>query len=33
MTPAERRMALVRLANLLLEATGVATEEYDDDER
>jgi hypothetical protein len=33
MTPAERRIALVRLANLLLEATGVAAEEYDDDER
>jgi hypothetical protein len=33
MTPAERRIALVRLANLLLEATGVAAEECDGDER
>jgi hypothetical protein len=33
MTPAERRIALVRLANLLLEASDVAAEECDDDER
>jgi hypothetical protein len=33
MTPAERRIALVRLANLLLEAGGGAAEECDDDER
>jgi hypothetical protein len=29
----DRRMALARLARLLLEAAGVAAEERDDDER
>ena len=29
----DRRMALARLSRLLLEATGVAAEERDDDER
>jgi hypothetical protein len=33
MTPAERRISLVRLASLLLEAAGVATGEDDDGER
>jgi hypothetical protein len=33
MSPSERRAALARLANLLLEAAGVAAEERDDDER
>jgi len=33
MTAAERRTALLGLANLLLEATGGAAEECDDDER
>jgi hypothetical protein len=31
MTPAERRIALGRLASLLLEAAGVAEGERDDD--
>jgi hypothetical protein len=31
MTPAERRIALGRLASLLLEAAGVAEAERDDD--
>jgi hypothetical protein len=33
MNPAERRISLARLANLLLEAAGVTTGESDDDER
>jgi len=33
MSPSERRTALVRLTGLLLEATGVAAAENDDDER
>ena len=33
MSSSERRMALARLASLLLEAAGVAAEERDDDER
>jgi hypothetical protein len=33
MTPSERRVALARLANLLLEAADVAVEERDDDQR
>jgi hypothetical protein len=33
MTPAERRIALARLASLLLEAAGVAAGERNDDER
>ena len=33
MSPSERSMTLARLANLLLEAAGVAAEERDDDER
>lgn len=33
MRPSERSTALVRLARLLLEATGVAAGEHDDDER
>ena len=33
MSPSERRTALVRLTGLLLEATGVAAGENDDDER
>ena len=32
-TLAERRIALARLANLLLEATGVEAGDRDDDER
>ena len=32
MTPSERRIALARLASLLLEAAGVAAGESDDDE-
>lgn len=32
-SPSDRRTALTRLTRLLLEATGVATEERDDDER
>ena len=33
MSPSECRTALVRLTGLLLEATGVAAGENDDDER
>ena len=33
MTPSERRIALARLASLLLEAADIAVEERDDDER
>jgi hypothetical protein len=33
MTPTERRIALARLASLLLEAANVAAGERDDDER
>jgi hypothetical protein len=33
MSPSERRIALARLAGLLLEAADVAAGEYDDDER
>ena len=33
MSSSERRTALVRLTGLLLEATGVAAGENDDDER
>ena len=33
LSPSERRTALVRLTGLLLEATGVAAGENDDDER
>jgi hypothetical protein len=33
MTPAERRIAVARLVNLLLEATGVGAGDRDDDER
>jgi hypothetical protein len=33
MTPTERRIALVRLASLLLEAANVAAGERDDDDR
>jgi len=33
MSPSERSTALARLAGLLLEATGVAAGENDDDER
>lgn len=32
-SPSDRRTALTRLTRLLLEATGVATEERDDDGR
>ena len=32
MTPSERRIALARLASLLLEAAGVAAGKGDDDE-
>jgi hypothetical protein len=32
-SPSDRRTALTRLTCLLLEATGLATEERDDDER
>ena len=33
MTPSERRVALARLAGLLLEAADIAVEERDDDQR
>jgi hypothetical protein len=33
MTASERRVALTRLASLLLEAAGIAAEELDDDQR
>jgi hypothetical protein len=33
MIPSERRVALARLANLLLEAVDIAVEESDDDQR
>ena len=33
MTPAERRVAVSRLASLLLEAANIAAEERDDDQR
>jgi len=33
MSPSECRTALVRLTGLMLEATGVAAGEHDDDER
>jgi hypothetical protein len=33
MSPSERSTALIRLTGLLLEATGVAPGEHDDDER
>jgi hypothetical protein len=33
MSPLDRSTVLVRLANLLLEAAGVAAGEHDDDER
>ena len=33
MTPSERRVALARLASLLLEAANIAAEERDDDQR
>jgi hypothetical protein len=33
MIPSERRVALARLADLLLEAAGMAAEEGDDDQR
>ena len=33
MTPSERRVALARLASLLLEAADIAVEERDDDQR
>ena len=33
MTPSERRVALVRLASLLLETAGMAGEERDNDQR
>ncbi len=33
MTPSERRVALARLASLLLEAADIAVEEGDDDQR
>jgi hypothetical protein len=33
MSPSERRIALARLASLLLEAADVAAEERDDGER
>jgi len=33
MTPSERRVALARLASLLLEAVDIAVEERDNDQR
>jgi hypothetical protein len=33
MIPSERRVALARLASLLLEAADIAVEERDDDQR
>ena len=33
MTPSERRVALARLASLLLEAADITVEESDDDQR
>ena len=33
MTPSERRVALARLASLLMEAADIAVEERDDDQR
>jgi hypothetical protein len=33
MTPSERRVALARLASLLLEAADIAIEERDNDQR
>ena len=33
MTPSERRVALARLASLLLEAANIAAEEREDDQR
>jgi hypothetical protein len=33
MTPSERRIALARLAGLLLEAADIAAEERNDDQR
>jgi hypothetical protein len=33
MTPSERRVALARLASVLLEAADIAVEERDDDQR
>jgi hypothetical protein len=33
MPPSERRVALARLASLLLEAADIAVEERDDDQR
>jgi hypothetical protein len=33
MSPSDRRAALARLANLLLEAANIAAEEGDDDQR
>ncbi len=33
MSPSERSIALARLASLLMEASGLAAEEGDDDER
>jgi hypothetical protein len=33
MTPSERRVALARLASLLLEAVDIAIEERDNDQR
>ena len=33
MTPSERRVAVARLASLLLEAANIAAEERDDDQR
>jgi len=33
MTPSERRVAVARLASLLLEAANIAVEEREDDQR
>ena len=33
MTPSERRVAVARLASVLLEAADIAVEERDDDQR